>query len=82
MIYGASFDTPEDNKAFAEKFSFNFPLLTCDGPMAQAYGAADPGVTSGYAKRVGVVIDPEGNIKEWLPKVDAKTYPQDVLKRI
>lgn len=50
--------------------------------MAQAYGAADPGVTSGFAKRVGVVIDPEGNIKEWLPKVDAKTYPADVLKRI
>ena len=81
-MYGASFDTPEDNKAFVDKFSFNFPLLTADGAMAQAYGAADPGQTSGSAKRVGVVIDPEGNIKEWLPKVDAKSYPADVLKRI
>lgn len=80
MVYGASFDSPEENKAFAEKFNFNFCLLTCDADMAQAYGAAGPG--EGYAKRVGVVIDPEGKVKEWLPKVDAKTYPQDVLKRI
>ncbi len=28
-ILGASFDTPEENKAFAEKFDFPFPLL-CD----------------------------------------------------
>jgi len=49
--------------------------------MAVAYGAADPGQAQ-YAKRVGVVIDPEGNIKEWLAKVDAKSYPKDVLERI
>lgn len=49
--------------------------------MAVAYGAADPGQTQ-YPRRVGVVIDPEGNIKEWLAKVDAKSYPQDVIKRI
>jgi len=79
-VYGVSFDSPEENKAFAEKFSFNFSLLTCDAAMAQAYGAADSG--QNYAKRIGVVIDPEGNVKEWLPKVDAKTYPQDVVKRL
>lgn len=49
--------------------------------MGEAYGAGEAGQTQ-FAKRVGVVIDPEGNIKEWLPKVDSKTYPQDVLKRI
>jgi peroxiredoxin Q/BCP len=81
VIYGASFDSPEENKAFADKFSFNYCLLTCSPDMAVAYGAADPGQTE-YPKRVGVVIGPDGNVKEWLPKVDAKSYPKDVLERI
>jgi peroxiredoxin Q/BCP len=83
VIYGVSFDTPEENKAFAEKFSFNFPLLSdTDRKMGVAYGAAEPGDTSGFAKRVGVVIDPQGNVKEYLPKVDAGSYPTEVLARI
>jgi thioredoxin-dependent peroxiredoxin len=81
VIYGASFDTPEDNRAFAEKFSFEFPLLSIDNATAMAYGAADAG-QSASARRVGVVIDAEGKIKEYLPKVDAATYPTDVLSRI
>lgn len=83
MIYGVSFDTAAENKAFAEKFSFNFPLLCdTDRKMGIAYGAADPGDTKGFARRVGVVIDPQGNVKEYLPKVDAASYPTDVLARI
>lgn len=77
-----SFDTPAENKAFAEKFAFNFPLLCdTDRKMGVAYGAAEPGGTGG-AKRVGCVIDPQGKVKEWLPKVDAASYPRDVLARI
>ena len=49
--------------------------------MAVAYGAADPGQTT-YPRRVGLVIDPQGKVKEYLPKVDAASYPSDVLKRI
>ncbi len=77
-----SFDTPAENRAFAEKFQFNFPLL-CDleRAMGVAYGAA-PNASAPNAQRVGVVIGPDGRIKEWLPKVDPKTYPQDVLRRI
>jgi peroxiredoxin Q/BCP len=82
VILGVSFDTPAENRAFAEKFSFNFPLLCdTDRKMGVAYGAADA-PASGNAKRIGVVIGPDGKVKEWLPKVDARTYPQDVLKRI
>ncbi len=82
MIYGVSFDTAEENRAFAEKFSFNFPLL-CDTErkMGLAYGAADS-PSDAKARRVGVVVGPDGKVKEWLPKVDAGTYPQDVLQRI
>jgi len=77
-----SFDTPAENRAFAEKFQFNFPLLCdTDRVMGLAYGAAASG-TAANAQRVGVVIGPDGRVKEWLPKVDARAYPQEVLKRI
>lgn len=77
-----SFDTPEENRAFAEKFSFNFPLLCdVDRKMGVAYGAAD-GPDAANARRVGVVIGPDGKVREWLPKVDATSYPADVLARI
>ena len=46
-----------------------------------AYGACDDPKTAS-ARRVGVVIDPEGKVKEYLPKVDAASYPEQVLKRI
>jgi peroxiredoxin Q/BCP len=77
-----SFDTREENKAFADKFAFNFPLL-CDTSreVGLAYGATDT-LHAGNAKRVGVVIGPDGRIKEWLPKVDARAYPREVLERI
>jgi peroxiredoxin Q/BCP len=82
VIYGVSFDTKEENKAFAEKFSFNFPLL-CDTTreMGLKYGAADS-KTEGFAKRAGVVIGPDGKIREYLAKVDASAYPSEVLERI
>lgn len=77
-----SFDTQEDNRAFAEKFSFNFPLL-CDTSrrIGVDYGAADA-PTAATARRIGVVIGPDGRIVEYLPKVDPATYPQDVLSRL
>jgi hypothetical protein len=31
---------------------------------------------------VGVVIDPEGKIKEWHARVDARTWPADVVKTL
>jgi thioredoxin-dependent peroxiredoxin len=77
-----SFDTAEENKAFAEKFDFNFPLL-CDTSreVGRAYGACDDASASS-ARRIGVVIDPEGKVKEYLAKVDAAKYPSEVLSRI
>lgn len=82
MVLGVSFDTPEDNKAFADKFGFGYPLL-CDTSreLGMAYGASDT-LHAGVARRVGVVIGPDGKVKEWLAKVDPKTYPSDVLQRI
>jgi peroxiredoxin Q/BCP len=77
-----SFDTPAENLAFSEKYGFNFPLL-CDTSRAMglAYGACAE-ASAGGARRIGVVIDPAGKIKEYRAKVDAASYPSEILARI
>jgi len=78
-ILGASFDRVPDNAAFAEKFSYPFPLL-CDEKreIGMAYGACqDP--KDEYAKRITYVIDPEGKIAQAYPKVSPKSHPQEIL---
>jgi len=80
-VLGASFDSAADNKKFAEKFNFNFPLL-CDTDRAigTAYGAnVDP---QKGAARVGVVIGSDGKIKEWHERVDARAWPAEVIGRL
>ncbi len=81
MILGASFDSQEDNKKFAEKFNFNFPLICdTDRTIGTAYGAnADP---QKGAQRVGVVIDKDGKIKEYHARVDARAWPAEVINKL
>ena len=81
-VLGVSFDTLEENKAFAEKFDFNFPLL-CDTnrAMGLAYGACDD-ASSACANRIGVVIGSDGNIQEYHSNVDAENFPGEVYSRI
>ena len=78
MILGVSFDTPAENKKFAEKYHFNFPLICdTDRKIGTAYGAnVDP---QKGAQRVGVVIDRDGKIKEWHGRVDARAWPAEVM---
>ncbi len=77
MILGVSFDSQEDNRKFAEKFSFNFPLISdTDRAIGTAYGAnVDP---QKGAQRVGVVIGPDGKIKQWHARVDARAWPAEL----
>jgi peroxiredoxin Q/BCP len=81
VILGVSFDTEADNKKFAEKFNFNFPLICdTDRTIGTAYGAnADP---QKGAQRVGVVIGRDGKIKEWHARVDARAWPAEVVGRL
>ena len=74
-VMGVSFDTVEENRAFAEKFGFSFPLL-CDieRKIGTAYGAADSPKDE-YARRIAYVIDEQGKIAQAHPKVDASSYP-------
>jgi peroxiredoxin Q/BCP len=81
VILGASFDSAADNKKFAEKFNFNFPLISdTDRTIGTAYGAnADP---QKGAQRVGVIIDKDGKIKEYHARVDARAWPAEVINKL
>jgi thioredoxin-dependent peroxiredoxin len=46
-----------------------------------AYGAADDAGTQ-MARRVGVILDPEGKVLRWWPKVSARDFPAEALAAI
>jgi peroxiredoxin Q/BCP len=76
---GVSFDTPEANKAFAEKYGFPYRLLCdVDRKVGVAYGAADDAAAK-TARRISVLIDPQGKVHKVWPKVDTKAHPGEVL---
>jgi thioredoxin-dependent peroxiredoxin len=77
-----SFDTVEENRRFAEKFNFPFPLLCdTDKKIGMAYGAADSPKDE-YARRIAYVIDENGRIAQAHAKVDAATYPAQQLRNL
>jgi peroxiredoxin Q/BCP len=72
----------EENAAFAEKFSFPYPLLCdTDRKIGLAYHATDD-PKSGNAKRITYVIGPDGTILEAHGKVDAKSHPATLLQTL
>lgn len=78
-ILGVSFDTVDENKHFAEKFKFPYPLLSDPTrAMGVQYGAADPGETKN-ARRVAYVIGPEGRIRNVFAKANTASFAADVL---
>jgi peroxiredoxin len=46
-----------------------------------AYGACD-GPEAKYAKRITVVVGPDGRVEQVHGKVDAKTHPQTLLESL
>jgi len=80
QILGCSFDTAEDNKAFAAKYGYPFPLLCdTDRSVGMAYGACTSR-RAGFADRISFVIDEIGTIRAALPEVNPSTHTADVLK--
>jgi thioredoxin-dependent peroxiredoxin len=79
VILGASYDTPEANRAFKEAQGFGYSLL-CDTEktLGKAYGAAN--ALAPWPNRITVVIDPAGKVQKVYPKVDAKTHFDEVLR--
>ena len=81
-MLGASFDTVEQNAAFAEKFHFNFPLLCdTDRRLGLAYGACDD-AKAGAPKRISYLIGKDGRIRQAYPKVNAATHAAEVLQEV
>ena len=80
MILGASFDKPEANSRFREKFGFPFSLLSdTDRTLGLAYGACDE-ADAKSAKRISVVIGPDGQVLRVYPTVKAAEHPEQVLR--
>jgi thioredoxin-dependent peroxiredoxin len=79
VVLGVSFDTVEENRAFAQKFDFPFQLLSDpERRMGLDYHAAsDP--DQGYADRITYVIGPDGKILHAFEKVNVQTHAADVL---
>jgi peroxiredoxin Q/BCP len=81
-VIGVSFDSPEENRRFAEKYKFPFRLVCdTDKKIGVAYGAADS-TKDEYARRIAYVIDENGKIAQAHAKVDASSYPAEQLKTL
>jgi peroxiredoxin len=75
-----SFDSPEDNQAFADAEGFGYDLWTDETrALALHYGAA-ASASQGYASRVTVLLDDNGDLLlTYNPGGDLSTHPIDVL---
>jgi thioredoxin-dependent peroxiredoxin len=81
-VLGASFDTPEDNRAFAETESFGFRLLSdTDRSVGRAYDAARPDddPLASLPLRVSYLIDPAGVIRRAYTVTDTAAHAAEVL---
>jgi thioredoxin-dependent peroxiredoxin len=82
QIFGVSLDNEADNKAFAEKFSFPYPLLCdVDREIALNYHAVK-NVEEQYAARITYVIGEDGKILESIESVDTKNHSKDLCSRL
>ena len=81
-ILGISFDTPAEQKAFADSQGFPFRLL-CDtdqstGVAYEAKKGPDENFPD-FPKRVTYLIAPDGTIARAWQVTDVKTHPDEVL---
>jgi peroxiredoxin Q/BCP len=81
-VFGASFDTPEENKAFAEAESFEYRLLSDPNKaVGTAYEVArDPdSERANFALRIAYLIDPDGMIRHAYEVTDVEGFAAQVL---
>jgi peroxiredoxin Q/BCP len=77
----ASVDTPEDNKAFAEKEHADFPLLSDPGKQtATAYGVVTPERQLAY--RWTFYIGPDGKILAIDKQVKPQSSGEDIVAKL
>jgi len=81
-VLGASFDTPAENKAFADAQNFGFRLLAdVDRSVGTQYQVArEAGEPyADFAQRIAYLIDPEGVIRNAYAVSDVNAFAADVL---
>jgi thioredoxin-dependent peroxiredoxin len=81
VILGISFDAPEANRAFRDKFDFPFRLLSDFGEqVGVAYETRDPGTDKvSFAKRLSYLVDPAGVIAKAYEVGDVNAHAAAVL---
>lgn len=83
MILGASFDTPEENKAFADAQEFGYTLLSdIDKSVGRAYQVvkAPDEQYADFARRIAYLIDPDGVIRRSYEVSDVAGFAAAVLE--
>ena len=81
-MFGASFDTPAENKVFADAQDFGFRLLSdVDRSVGTQYEVTrEPGEPyADFAQRIAYLIDPEGVIRKAYAVSDVNAFATDVL---
>ena len=77
-VYGVSLDSPKSHRRFREKYNLNFPLLTDeDGQASEALGVLGD---RGVANRATFLLDAEGKISEFYPKVSPETHADEIME--
>jgi peroxiredoxin Q/BCP len=77
-VLGVSYDSPTTNRAFAEKNSLPFLLLSdSDHELAKEVGAARALLP--YAKRISYLVGPDGRVLVAYPDVDPDTHAAEVI---
>lgn len=82
VVLGASFDTPADNKAFADAEGFPFQLLSdTDRSVGATYEVIRPADDeyADYPMRLAYLIDPEGTIRRSYDVTDVNGFADVVL---
>lgn len=84
-VFGVSPDPIKDVKAFADKFTLNFPLLAdADHSVCDAFGVWGEksmyGKTYMGAMRSTFVVGPDGRVEHVFEKVKPEGHDQEVLK--
>jgi len=79
---GISLDTVAENKAFADKFKLEYPLLCdVDHTVALAYKTID-NLKDKYARRYTYVIGSDGEIEQAIDTKDPGAQAAELLKAI
>jgi peroxiredoxin Q/BCP len=80
VVVGASLDSIESHKAFADKHKIPFTLLADkDKIMSTAYGVVKNLPLMSYAKRQTFIINPEGTIAKFYANVSSSTHSKEVI---